>query len=156
MPASWDCIGGFRLNIRTDTGVYVLAVEARGTMEVGRLGLQRFDGLYLYVGSALGPGGLKRVERHRAVASGQNQTRRWHIDYLLALGEIKGVFVLKTQGKRECALAQALGKHFEPAVRGFGSSDCRCKTHLFKASGPWERLVSQAIHAVKRRGRLPQ
>jgi len=131
-----------------------MAVEAHGSACVGHLGLQRFDGLYLYVGSALGPGGLKRVERHRAVALGQNKTRRWHIDYLLALGELKGVFVLKTEEKLECALAQELGKRFEPAVKGFGSSDCRCETHLFRASGPWERLVAQAIHAVNRRGRL--
>jgi len=110
-------------------------IEAHGSTRVGRLGLRRFDGLYLYVGSALGPGGLKRVERHRAVASGKNQTKRWHIDYLLALGELKGVFVLKTKEKKEkleCALAHELGKRFEPAVRGFGSGDCRCKTHLFK------------------------
>jgi len=123
------------LNIQTDKGVYVLAIEAHGFAHVGRLGLQRFDGLYLYVGSALGPGGLKRVERHRAVALGQNKTRRWHVDHLLALGELKGVFVLETEERLECALAQELGKRFEPAVRGFGSSDCRCRTHLFRVRG---------------------
>ncbi len=137
------------MNTQTDKGIYVLAVEAHGFAHVGRLGLQRFDGLYLYVGSALGPGGLKRVERHRAVASGQNRTKRWHIDYLLALGEIKGVFVLRTEERLECALAHALGKRFEPAVRGFGSSDCRCETHLFRASGSWERLVLEVQARVK-------
>ena len=136
---------------QTAKGVYVLAIEVHGATRVGRLGLHRFDGLYLYVGSALGPGGLKRVERHRAVASGQNRTKRWHIDYLLALGELKGVFVLETGERLECALAQELEKRFEPAVRGFGSSDCRCETHLFRASGPWERLVLEAQARVRRR-----
>jgi len=96
------------------------------------LGLQRFDGLYLYVGSALGPGGLKRLERHQAVASGKNKTRRWHIDYLLALGEFEGVFVLQTEAKLECALARELAERFAPVIWGFGSSDCRCVTHLFR------------------------
>lgn len=131
-------------------GLYVLAVEAHGSIDVGRLGPQRFDGLYLYVGSALGPGGLKRVERHRAVASGENKARRWHIDYLLALGKIKHVFILETEEKLECALTHELAKHFEPAIAGFGSSDCRCETHLFRASGPWEPLAFQAIHRGKR------
>jgi Uri superfamily endonuclease len=126
-------------------GVYVLAVEAHGEIEVGRLGHQRFDGLYLYVGSALGPGGLKRIERHLAVAQGRNLTGRWHVDYLLGLGVVRGVYTLKTTERLECALAQELGKHLEPAVSGFGSSDCRCKTHLFKGNGPWNRIVPQTM-----------
>jgi Uri superfamily endonuclease len=126
----------------------VLAVEAHGEIEVGRLGRQKFDRLYLYVGSALGPGGLRRVERHRAVAQGRNQTRRWHIDYLLALGELKRVLVMETEERLECTLAQELAKRFQPAIPGFGSGDCRCKTHLFRASGPWERLVSEAMRSL--------
>lgn len=140
----------------SEKGLYVLAVEAHGKIEVGRLGPQRFEGIYLYVGSALGPGGLKRLERHRAVASGKNGTRRWHIDYLLALGELKRVFVMETHERLECALAQALGGRFEPAVKGFGSGDCRCKTHLFRASKRWVHLVPQAIQTVKRRQGLPR
>ncbi len=113
-------------------GVYVLVIEAHGATVVGRLGRQYFDGIYLYVGSALGPGGLKRVERHRAVAAGLNKTRRWHIDYLLALGSLRGVFVIETSQKLECAVAQRLSRIAQPAVKGFGSSDCRCVSHLFR------------------------
>ena len=120
---------------------------------MGRLGPQRFDGLYLYVGSALGSGGLKRVERHKAVASGRNKTRRWHVDHLLALGELKRIFIRETDEKLECALAHEMGKRFDPAVKGFGSSDCRCETHLFRASGLWERLVSEAMDELKSSGR---
>lgn len=128
----------------------MLAVEAHGEIEVGRLGRQRFDGLYLYVGSALGPGGLRRVERHRAVAQGRNQTRRWHIDYLLALGELRQIFIIETDERLECTLAEELGKRFEPTVKGFGSSDCRCRTHLFaiKADSVWERLALQVIEEL--------
>jgi len=77
-----------------------------------------------------------------------NKTRRWHIDYLLALGEIKDIFALKTEEQLECSLAQELAKHFMPAVRGFGSGDCRCETHLFRASGLWELLVSEAMSGL--------
>ena len=136
---------------RRSRGLYILAVEAHGEIEVGRLGPQRFDGLYLYVGSALGSGGLRRVERHRTVASGKSKTRHWHVDYLLALGELTRIFVRKTNKKLECVLAQELEKHFEPTVRGFGSSDCRCRTHLFKASGPWEHLVLKTMRGLAAR-----
>jgi len=112
-------------------GIYVLVVEAHGRTEVGRLGDHAFSGLYAYVGSALGPGGLKRVERHRAVARGHNSARHWHIDYLLGLGTLKAAFTLNTEKRLECALARALGERATPSVRGFGSSDCRCLTHLF-------------------------
>ncbi|MCL6641950.1 MAG: GIY-YIG nuclease family protein [Candidatus Bipolaricaulota bacterium] len=113
-------------------GVYVLVIEAHGAAVIGRLGRQDFDGIYLYVGSALGPGGLKRIERHRAVAMGLNKTRRWHVDYLLALGHLRGVFVIETSQKLECAVAQSLAGIAQPVVKGFGSSDCRCFSHLFR------------------------
>lgn len=114
-------------------GVYVLVIEAHGQTEVGSLGSQSFDGVYLYVGSALGPGGFMRVERHRAVAEGRNKTRRWHIDYLLGIGQLKGALLFETADKAmECALAEQLGRCAEPAIAGFGASDCRCSTHLFR------------------------
>lgn len=114
-------------------GVYVLVIEAHGQAEVGCLSWQNFDGIYLYVGSALGPGGFKRVERHRAVAEGRNKTKRWHIDYLLSLGQLKGVLLFETSEKTmECALAKALACYAEPTIAGFGTSDCHCRTHLFR------------------------
>jgi len=112
-------------------GIYVLVVEAHGQTEVGRLGVHTFSGLYAYVGSALGPGGLKRVERHRAVAQGHNPARHWHVDYLLGLGTLEAAFTLETEERLECALARALNERATPSIRGFGSSDCRCPTHLF-------------------------
>ncbi len=84
-------------------------IEAHGKTQIGRLGRQHFDGIYLYVGSAMGSGGFKRIERHRAIARGQNKSRRWHIDYLLALGELKGAFISEAaesaSQRFECALA---------------------------------------------------
>ncbi|MCS7197075.1 MAG: GIY-YIG nuclease family protein [Candidatus Bipolaricaulota bacterium] len=114
-------------------GVYILVIEAHGQTHVGRLGPQSFDGIYLYVGSALGPRGFQRVERHRAVAQGRNTTRRWHIDYLLGIGQLKGALLFETSEKAmECALAEALARVAQPVIAGFGASDCRCQTHLFR------------------------
>lgn len=114
-------------------GVYILVIEAHGRTRVGRLGQQSFDGIYLYVGSALGPGGFQRVERHRAVAEGHNKTRRWHIDYLLGLGQLRGTLLFETSDKTmECALAETLARFAEPTIAGFGASDCHCRTHLFR------------------------
>lgn len=123
-------------------GIYILAVEAHGEVEIGRLGKACFDGLYLYIGSALGPGGFKRLERHLAVAHGKRKVRRWHIDYLLAIGEPKEVFVKEAEEGQECALARELARYFKPAVPGFGCSDCRCRTHLLSADGPWHEILS--------------
>jgi Uri superfamily endonuclease len=131
-------------------GVYVLVVEAHGEIEVGRLGSQRFAGTYLYVGSALGPGGFRRIARHRDVAEGRNQTRRWHIDHLLSLGQLRKAFLAEMdQGLGlECALAAELAKRAEPVIEGFGASDCRCKTHLFRLPSGAEGVIVAAFRAL--------
>jgi len=123
-------------------------IEAYGTTQVGRLGRQHFDGLYLYVGSAMGAGGFKRIERHRAVACGRNKTRHWHIDYLLALGKLKGAFALETQKWTECALVRELAKKAEAVIPGFGASDCHCRTHLFKVASDYDTIVSDVLRAL--------
>jgi Uri superfamily endonuclease len=118
-------------------GVYVLSLEVWGEVTVGRLGRWPLAGTYAYVGSARGPGGFQRLERHRRVAEGRNPVRRWHIDYLLAVGRWRGAFVRETEDPAaECALARALAEHLPPAIPRFGSSDCRCPTHLFAVPDP--------------------
>jgi len=113
-------------------GVYVLWLEVFGEVTVGRRGRWALAGAYAYVGSAQGPGGFRRLQRHQAVASGRNPTRRWHIDFLLAFGTVRGAFVLETEDPAmECRLARALAGLFPAAIPRFGSSDCRCPTHLF-------------------------
>ena len=67
-------------------GTYVLVLQSmhEQSILVGRLGtLDVCPGTYVYVGSALGPGGLRaRVGRHASTAA---KRKRWHIDYLLDL-----------------------------------------------------------------------
>ena len=116
-----------------EKGVYLLLLEAYGPLKVGSLGVLTFDGWYVYVGSALGPGGLKRLQRHFDYSDRTNARMRWHVDALLGAGGLRGAVVGVTEERLECGLAEALGRALMPAFKGFGSSDCGCGTHLFVA-----------------------
>jgi Uri superfamily endonuclease len=87
-------------------------------------------GWHIYVGSALGSGGLKRLDRHISLARERNKRPKWHVDYLLTDPQFTLTYVVSspTTDALECGLARNLG---EPGVTGFGCSDCTCPTHLF-------------------------
>ena len=111
-------------------GVYHLVLQLpRSTrIRVGRLGLQPFGaGYYVYTGSAMN--GLEaRVARHRR----RGKRLRWHIDYLLQKAEMAEVVLIPTRRRMECArnrVVLSLPGASIP-VAGFGSSDCRCRSHL--------------------------
>lgn len=125
---------GFRI-VTTDSGAaggtYTLVVELHdsATIDVGALGGVAFDpGWYAYVGSANGPGGFARVERHRELAAGCRDSQHWHVDYLLGHPEATVDTVTTTGGvDGECAVASGLDCG---VVDGFGCSDCSCHSHL--------------------------
>jgi len=112
-------------------GVYVLVIQVDKDkrVNVGALGKSTFKkGLYAYVGSA--QNNLEqRVKRHLR----KEKRRFWHVDYLLDDGATKVVEVFHKLADRteECALAKAIGQRGEP-INGFGSSDCNCRSHLFR------------------------
>lgn len=93
---------------------------------VGQKGSFNFPkGYYVYTGSA--KNGLKgRILRHLR----ESKKKFWHIDYLLPHSKIKDV-IIHIQ-KSECYWNNRLFEldEFEVLVDGFGSSDCKCKTHL--------------------------
>ena len=129
-----------------DPGSYLLVIECeRSTeIEVGALGSLSFEaGYYGYVGSAFGPGGLSRVDRHRRVAAGEHDVRHWHVDYLLGAAETE-LATVETFPDRdfECDLATALGEAGCGRVDGFGASDCDCPSHLL---GPVDRSTLFAV-----------
>ena len=132
--------------------MYLLILEAHGPLEVGRLGTLVFEGWYIYVGSALGPGGLKRLERHFDYRGRLNAPVRWHVDALLAVAALRGAVVGVTYERLECLLVDGLGATLLPAFKGFGSSDCGCETHLFSATSykagrdaAWQALGSLGL-----------
>jgi len=112
-------------------GIYVLVLSVSKdiNVNVGALGSVNFEkGLYAYVGSA--QNNLeKRIARHL----GKTKQKFWHIDHLLdnAHVEIVKVFHKEAEKPEECKIAKHIGKIGVP-VKGFGSSDCNCESHLFK------------------------
>lgn len=112
-------------------GTYILVLRCSSSraVRIGRLGrLQLRPGYFLYIGSAFGPGGLRaRIEHHsrRAVRP------HWHVDYLRRYTRLEAVWYCGQH--REHELAETVGAlpGAEIALPGFGSSDCRCRTHLF-------------------------
>lgn len=112
-------------------GTYTLLLDLTdsATITVGALGERDFDpGWYAYTGSAFGPGGFARVKRHRELARGDRETRHWHLDYLLGHDGTRIDAVWRTPKKDiECSVA---GELPGDPVTSFGSSDCRCGSHL--------------------------
>ena len=112
-------------------GVYVLIIQVNEDTEVnvGAMGKLTFKkGLYAYVGSA--QNNLEqRVRRHLR----KEKRRFWHIDYLLDNDTTKVVEVFQKQGDKteECTIAKVIGERGKP-IDDFGSSDCNCKSHLFR------------------------
>lgn len=120
-----------------EPGTYVLVMERSqaAVIEIGALGTIEFPaGGYGYVGSAFGPGGLARVDRHRSIASGEKSTRHWHIDYFLGHPGTQLVDVVLFPGRDlECALATGIDAD---SIDRFGASDCDCQSHLLYAAEP--------------------
>jgi len=85
-------------------------------------------GLYAYVGSAFGPGGLRaRISRHWR----REKRRHWHIDWITMSEHCEHVGALVFPNERiESDLSAILEKHFVP-IPGFGASDSPEDTHLF-------------------------
>jgi sugar fermentation stimulation protein A len=110
------------------TYVLLLHLPADSRIRIGRLGrLLLRRGLYFYVGSG-GRSPFKRIARHIR----KRKRKFWHIDFLAVRSRVVGALVLEADVSLECAIAAALSKVFKP-VPGFGSSDCRCGSHLFFA-----------------------
>ena len=114
-------------------GTYVLAMQCCHPVELGAgsLGLVSLKrGWYLYVGSALGPGGLRaRCGRHLR----QDKSRRCHLDYLRNELYPREIWYHQGGGRLEHDWALALSA-LEGCAIGharFGASDCECPTHLW-------------------------
>lgn len=125
----------FLINELKDRGFYMLLIRVGEgkTIRAGSLGEIFFNkGYYTYVGSAM-KGLSKRISRHIK----RKKKKRWHIDYLTAEAEeVKAIPIIGPKGNdMECEIAFILHRMADNAVKGFGSSDCRCKSHLFHFLG---------------------
>jgi sugar fermentation stimulation protein A len=112
-------------------GVYILVMQLqrRARLTVGHLGIFDFPvGYYFYVGSAMS-GFAGRINRHLR----RKKKMRWHIDYLLEVADLMWVDLFETGSHEdECRLNRSVAKLPGATIiaPNFGSSDCRCRTHL--------------------------
>jgi len=114
-------------------GLYVLVISLEEPIDFGAKRVK--PGIYLYLGSAGGPGGLRgRVCRHARHSGG---ARKWHVDHLLGAGRVRGAYVLEgVHGVREERLwAEALSLLLEEGAEDFGNTDTGGPSHLFRADG---------------------
>jgi Uri superfamily endonuclease len=122
------CPDDFRINI----GTYILIFELKSffRLSVGKLGFCDFPaGWYAYTGSARGPGGLRaRIRHHTGIATRPH----WHMDYLRPQGHLREIWYGQAPRYDEHRWADCLRSMpgSVTVVPGFGSSDCRCETHL--------------------------
>ncbi|MBN2109564.1 MAG: DUF123 domain-containing protein [Methanosarcinaceae archaeon] len=129
-------------------GVYCLMIRNDAcSVNVGRFGnVDLRSGYHIYVGSALGPGGLKRLSRHISLSIKKEACcPHWHIDHLLMhpAFELVSVVYAFTSLRLECLLARHIGGGHVP---GFGCSDCSCGSHLFYRRGWPEKEIIKAFY----------
>ncbi|MFY9750646.1 MAG: GIY-YIG nuclease family protein [Methanoregula sp.] len=129
-----------------DKGIYCLVLKNPAcTVRVGALGPVSFAaGWHCYIGSALGPGGLVRLERHFRLAEHRDRRPKWHIDYLLTDPRFRVAYAVSapSTGRLECLLASALAPG-GTAVDQFGCSDCDCPSHLlYRRRDPEDEIVA--------------
>jgi len=108
-------------------GVYVLVARLGEPVDLVIAGrrLRLPGGVYVYVGSARGPGGLAaRLRRHLC---GRRRRLWWHIDRLLAAGSAEAVAAVACETGE--SMAETLLAHLAYSCRllspvpGFGGSD---------------------------------
>lgn len=95
---------------------------------MGQLGEVSFKkGNYIYIGSAKGC--LEaRLRRHLK----KDKKTYWHIDYLLENEKVRILQIWTIDKRMECQTSEVFYQDptTEIIKKGFGSSDCKCLTHL--------------------------
>lgn len=128
-------------------GTYILflLLEVPISTQIGRLGTFTLNpGLYAYVGSAFGPGGLHaRLNRHLR----HDKKTHWHIDYLTTSASVVSIWLVESFERYECHWAQQIANTpgITIPIPGFGSSDCACLSHLFVMPSTTALKLAQPI-----------
>lgn len=115
-------------------------------ISVGKLGELDFQkGHYVYVGSALNSL-MPRIKRHLST----DKKLHWHVDYFLVHRDVEVVDILYTVDdiKWECKLASLISENAS-GIENFGSSDCKCNSHLFYFK-QLEEMENSCISAFKK------
>lgn len=135
-------------------GSYILIARVKkdSKIDIGKLGKLDFKkGYYCYVGSANGKTVSleNRLKRHIKLSIEKKGKLRWHIDYFLTNHNVllNGVIAFEKKPRKseceprksecepresECGLSHILEKSADYTVKKFGSSDCKCNSHLYR------------------------
>ena len=136
------------MQARPGTYALIFCSETDQLIRVGRLGQVRVPrGFLVYIGSALGPGGVQaRVGHHMRISP----RPRWHVDYLRARTRLEEVWFSYDTERREHDWAEAMGRQRNTGcLRGFGVSDCRCESHLYGfATRPSRRAFVRQLRGL--------
>lgn len=135
----------FRQPLPVEKGFYAVEfyLPQDQYIQIGRLGAAAFPaGIYLYLGSARGAGGVRsRLGRHLGLS--QSQKACWHIDYFRPFARPRAwcylVEASPIDAPIECRWSQAVWKTpgvSVPLMR-FGAGDCRCAcpAHFYALCG---------------------
>lgn len=142
--------------MKSDSGTYVLILKSHSesAVRIGRWGIMGVEpGYYIYVGSALGPGGVRsRVTRHWRI----DKAKHWHIDHLREVLVMWNAWFTYSEERLEHRWANLLLRmEGMNCVPGFGCSDCKCASHLFQTAEPPDmaslsRAVGVRLHEMRR------
>ena len=137
--------------LKTQPGTYALVLYCRISrkVKVGKRGfISLIPGYYIYVGSAFGPGGLRaRVQRHIR----KSTKKHWHIDYIKWFTRPLEIWYSYNPMIREHQWAEIFNRSKQTRIlmKGFGSSDCTCTTHLFfQKTRPQSRIFVKKVQAA--------
>lgn len=124
-----------------------LFLPSQQNIVIGKLGKINFNrGYYLYIGKSFSKSGVfSRIKRHLL----KDTCKRWHIDYLKEYTEFKFVGIIENIDC-ECYLAKILNEKFVK-IKKFGSSDCKCDSHLFY-NNKWQEFIEY----IKKAGIKPR
>lgn len=125
-------VAGAEDSAPTTPGAYALLITLDAPLHfIWRgSGISLGEGLYIYSGSARGPGGIRSRLRHHFR---RGKRPHWHVDHLT--NAARGIWAAATTNRSECDIADLLNGSgdFDFPIPGFGSSDCRrCRSHLLR------------------------
>lgn len=130
-------------NLAAEPGAYLLLLRLTAPVALPpRFGGELGRGVYVYAGSAWGPGGVRaRCRRHFR----PDKPPRWHVDWLRA--GASDYRAAAFYGARECDLMdRVIAAGGSQPIRGFGSSDCRrCTSHLAVLDIAWSPALVDRI-----------
>ncbi|MCX8182050.1 MAG: GIY-YIG nuclease family protein [Candidatus Methanomethyliaceae archaeon] len=111
----------------------ILRLNRHSKLEIGKNQFNLNPGVYIYAGSAFGPGGIvARLRRHLKTFTTGTTKKHWHIDSFLRLSTAFISVYASSPQKMECGIVRSLKEMGFKTVRGFGNTDCRsgCGGHL--------------------------